>query len=817
MKKPILAWNNNSYDYGSLSVGLASNQTFILTNSGLLPASGCGGVVLSDAINFSVMSDSCNGSEMLPGALCSVQISSHPMTLGVKSLTIQKHCDDDILVTSSQGQIKVTGVLPQLNLSPLTHDFGNVQSGLSGTWQVFTFSNTGTGAAGGCNSPTITDMSNFSIQLDFCGTNDLAAGSVCSVSVQPNPTSIGLKAATVSRVCTVGGSISTTSNQVLVNATDAVLAWSPPSRDFGSIELGSNSFNANFVLTNNGNIPATGCSAPILSDSVNFSLTDACGTADVAALGGSCSVNIQAHPTTVGSKSATVSRTCTVGGTEVILLNTTGINTIFTSLPALNTTASFRYPLHGVETFINKPMYEMTPFDKNTGATYTFQISSGTLPTGLSFNTTTGAISGTPSVAVTANLQICRVNAGVPSATDCQSIVITTIEEISIAGALVVDPLLCSSSAGTGSNSNPIVISSINDLNTCVRNYPKRAFLMNADLNFSGNQISGLPDFNGIFDGGSHELRNWNHANSIFANLLEGAIVRNLKIKNLITTGSTALSLNMRGAIVHNIEFDTISITGNSIGTGLVTSYLLTPTLKPFYHSYIDNIRATNVTFNSNFGGWAWSGAIIAAILDTPFRISNITFYGANNITINGNVATAVVGSNRSVAWNDGGLYGDISNVWLDRIKIETGTTQSGSGAFVNSLFSFPATGDVISNSYSYATVTGGGNIGVAGFVGAINNTNASNPLFIVDSYFAGALNSAAGVMTGSNYGSGSVMLVHTASRDNLAQAINGASVVSSTHSVLSDSNFKDASHIAFSKWISTIWNLQMGVYPALF
>lgn len=816
IQKPNLAWNNNSYDYGSLSLGLASNQTFILTNSGTLPANGCGGVLLSDTTNFSVVSDTCSSSTMLPGSQCSVLISSHPVTLGVKNLTIERYCDDEIVVSSARDQIKVTGVLPQLELSPLGYDFGNIQVGLNSSWQVFTFSNTGTGAADGCSTPTISDTTNFSIQIDTCGTNNLAAGNICSVSVQANPTTLGFKTATVSRSCTVGGLVSTTSDQVAVNGQGALLSWSSASWDFGSVDAGSNSADISFNLVNNGNIPASECSAPVLSDTINFSLTDLCGTGNVADGGGTCSVTVKSHPTTLGAHAATVSRSCVVGGSAVFSLSTSGVNPSFTSLPALNTSGSFRYPLHGLETFINKPIYIMYPIDKNTGSTYTFQISSGVLPAGLSFNTTTGLISGTPTSLEKNTIQICRVDAGVPSNTDCQSLIINVIEEVSVSGSIGVDPLLCSSLSGDGSNSDPILINSINDLNTCVRNYPKRAFLLNANLDFAGNQISGLPDFNGIFDGGNHELENWNHTEPVFANLLEGAIVRNLKIKNLTTTGANALTAVMRGSIVHNVEFDTVSITSGSQGIGLVAGNITTPTVKPFYHGYIDNIKVTNITINRSAGGWAWSGSLVAIIMETPYRISNVHYYGTNNITMNGNVAGAVVGTNHSRDWLEGGLYGDISNVWLDRIQVDTGTTQSGGGAFLNSIYSNPTKRDVISHSYSRAVVNGYGGIGVSGFVGTIEDDYSNDPLFIVDSYFAGTLNNAGGIMTGSSYRSGSVMLVRTASIDTLVPPVNGSPVASSTHSVLSDDDFKNPSHSAFANWISTIWNLQTGVYPTL-
>jgi hypothetical protein len=101
-----------------------------------------------------------------------------------------------------------------------------------------------------------------------------------------------------------------------VNGLAPILAWSPLTKDFGSVNVGLTSSTQTFTLTNSGTAAATGCSAPELDNDTDFTITtDNCGTSDVASSSGSCTVIVQANPTQTGVLTATLSRTCTYGGT----------------------------------------------------------------------------------------------------------------------------------------------------------------------------------------------------------------------------------------------------------------------------------------------------------------------------------------------------------------------------------------------------------------------------------------------------------------------------------------------------------------------
>lgn len=115
-----------------------------------------------------------------------------------------------------------------------------------------------------------------------------------------------------------------------VSATlGATLAWSPLTHAFGNINVGANSSNTTFTLSNSGGADATGCSAPTIGDTTNFTIvTDNCGTNNVTA-GGNCTVLVRANPASAGAKSTQLSRTCTVGGT--VSTTASGITTTGTA------------------------------------------------------------------------------------------------------------------------------------------------------------------------------------------------------------------------------------------------------------------------------------------------------------------------------------------------------------------------------------------------------------------------------------------------------------------------------------------------------
>lgn len=314
---PELSIDQLEHDFGDSRINDDfKDQLFTISNNGALAATGCTAPVLDDTTNFFIGAESCSSStDLAAGGSCFVDVVANPQTSGLKTTTLSMSCNYGGAVATKTQKISVVGKMYNLSWSPMSFDFGSVNQGENSTSTNFIFSNTGEVDATSCSAPQLDDSNNFSIVSDNCGTNSLVIGSNCSVSIRANPQNTGALATTLSRTCIHGGYLSTDYKQISVAALGPNLSLSEYSYNFGSADVGTNSATHTFTLSNFGNGPAKGCSAATLSDAINFSITsDTCSNQDLSA-GGSCSITIRGNPTSIGLKSTTMSRSCTVGGT----------------------------------------------------------------------------------------------------------------------------------------------------------------------------------------------------------------------------------------------------------------------------------------------------------------------------------------------------------------------------------------------------------------------------------------------------------------------------------------------------------------------
>ena len=92
---------------------------------------------------------------------------------------------------------------------------------------------------------------------------------------------------------------------------------SPLAYGFGPVAVSTSSAPATFTFGNSGTAAATGCAAPVIggANAGDFTIvTDNCGTNDLAAGGGTCTVLLSVTPSAAGARTMTLSRTCAVGG-----------------------------------------------------------------------------------------------------------------------------------------------------------------------------------------------------------------------------------------------------------------------------------------------------------------------------------------------------------------------------------------------------------------------------------------------------------------------------------------------------------------------
>ncbi len=308
-----VAVDQGSYDFSNVLISTTSaNQTFTFSNASSLAATSCTlSLTGSDSAHFSLDLglSTCDDSATLAAAgSCQAVVAAAPTTTGSKSARLLYDCTSGPTVSSA---LSATGTSAALSFGSSTYDFGEVFTLKDSSNVVFTLTNTGTATATGCSAASLT-AGDFSIVADTCGTADLLALGTCSITVKGNPPSDGaVGVVTLSRVCTVGGT-----GSIDLSMTGVSVTMLPLTNNFGPILVGQSAGTQNFTFTNNSTVlNATGCSAPSLSNATDFSITsDACSTNALNAAQ-SCIVTVEAIPQSTGSKTATLSRTCTSNGT----------------------------------------------------------------------------------------------------------------------------------------------------------------------------------------------------------------------------------------------------------------------------------------------------------------------------------------------------------------------------------------------------------------------------------------------------------------------------------------------------------------------
>lgn len=113
------------------------------------------------------------------------------------------------------------------------------------------------------------------------------------------------------------------------------IATSPASHSFGNIPQGIASFGTKFVITNSTGISLNACSAPVLSNSVDFDVYENTCTTTLAS-GSSCHVIVRGMPSTLGAKTTTLSMECTeaIASTTINGVTVTGDHGLGWTAPA---------------------------------------------------------------------------------------------------------------------------------------------------------------------------------------------------------------------------------------------------------------------------------------------------------------------------------------------------------------------------------------------------------------------------------------------------------------------------------------------------
>lgn len=240
-------------------------------------------------------------------------------------------------VTQSAYQTKLAGQndgfvakfapSPNVGLSPALN-FGNQNDGTTSAPQTITVTNTGTTNLN-ISSVAIsgTNRNDFS-QTNNCTTAAIVPQSTCAINVTFSPTISGTENATVTLTDDAPDSPESTSLTGIGVGSGPAVTISPTSLTFATQLVNTTSPAQSVTLTNvgNGSLSITSIIA-----AGNFAQTNNCGT--TVAAGASCTISVTFTPTTVNTRTGSVTVTDNAPGSPQVV-SLTGTGTYITYTPA---------------------------------------------------------------------------------------------------------------------------------------------------------------------------------------------------------------------------------------------------------------------------------------------------------------------------------------------------------------------------------------------------------------------------------------------------------------------------------------------------
>ena len=339
----VLEISPNSKTFGDLAVGLTSPaQAFTVTNVGSDPVTlaSDAGIVGGDTSEFLQGVNTClSGKVLNPGTSCTTLVAFAPTSNGDKASSLEVASDapgsPNVAPLYGKG---VTG--PAATISPTPIDFGNVGLGVPSVAQVVTLTNTGTSGLNISSDAFLdgVDAAEFQLSANSClGGAALPPGASCTVTVYVDPTSTGLKSASLVFENDAPGS----PQQVPLFANvvnGAAVHLDPSSLDFADQGINTTSAPRVITLTNVGtqdlllgsDALIVGPDAGQYVEGVNTCL----GGSTIVPLG-TCSFTVQFSPTTAGPKTAAVQfENNAPGSPQTVPLTGNGTAGLLTLLPS---------------------------------------------------------------------------------------------------------------------------------------------------------------------------------------------------------------------------------------------------------------------------------------------------------------------------------------------------------------------------------------------------------------------------------------------------------------------------------------------------
>ena len=297
--------------FSSQGVGTTSPaQVVTLTNTGTATLSVTSLTITGTDSGDFAQTNTC-GSSVPAGQSCTISVTFTPAASGTLTASVS-------IVDNAPGSpqtVSLTGTgasgTPAVSLSPTSLTFPEQVVGQSGTAQVVTLTNTGSGTLSITGiSITGTYYKDYS-ETNTCGTS-VAAGANCTISVtfKPHESSPPTSTASLSIADNATGSPQTAA----LSGTGTFVELAPTSLTFASQAVGTTSAAQTITLTNT--LPSATINITSIAftgaDASDFAQTNNCGSS-VPALG-SCTVNVTFTPAASGTRTASLSITDGGGG-----------------------------------------------------------------------------------------------------------------------------------------------------------------------------------------------------------------------------------------------------------------------------------------------------------------------------------------------------------------------------------------------------------------------------------------------------------------------------------------------------------------------
>jgi hypothetical protein len=205
---PALTVSPSVFDFGSVAIGCPSaTGAFTLTNPGARSTPPMlTGVSGTDANDFAIANDTCNGQSLAPNSGCTLDVTFQPTAPGAKTATLAISA-----TVALQASVPLDGAglaASALGLSPVLLAFGTVPPGTTST-KSFTLTNNGCATTG---TLTLTlagsDPTFFSLGSDGCSNAVLAPSESCTTAVVFGPLSAASRTAAIAISAQPGGSVS---------------------------------------------------------------------------------------------------------------------------------------------------------------------------------------------------------------------------------------------------------------------------------------------------------------------------------------------------------------------------------------------------------------------------------------------------------------------------------------------------------------------------------------------------------------------------------------------------------------------------------